>query len=295
MVSAPTSRFAGLSAAALLLGVLAAASLSACGQQRSAVPPTSGATPDLPPVSGVFDYQLGGASDAVDVDGEPVRPDVVVRDSTAPPLEGAYSICYLNGFQTQPDAAEHWRTEHPDLLLRDEGATPVADPDWPDEFVLDPTTPRQREGILAVVGPWIDACASAGFQAVEFDNLDSWTRFDGVDRAGALELAQAYVDRAHRVGLAAAQKNTAELGTDGRDLIGFDFAIAESCAVWGECGGYGDVYGDHVLDIEYPEELADAGMTFADVCASSDRAPLTLLRDRDLVPPGAEGHVFDWC
>jgi len=218
----------------------------------------------------------------------------LARDSTARPLEGAYNICYLSGFQTQPDEAEYWRTEHPDLLLR-EGATPVVDPDWPDEFVLDPSAPQQRQGILAVVGPRIDACASAGFQAVEFDNLDSWARFDGIDRTGALELARAYAVRAHRAGLAAAQKNTVELGADGRDLIGFDFAITESCVAWDECGAYADVYGDRVLDIEYPGELADAGMTFEHVCASSDRAPLTILRDRDLVPRGAKGHVFDEC
>jgi hypothetical protein len=30
----------------------------------------------------------------------------------------------------------------------------------------------------------VDACAAKGFQAVEFDNLDSWTRFDGTDLEG---------------------------------------------------------------------------------------------------------------
>ncbi len=29
----------------------------------------------------------------------------------------------------------------------------------------------------------IDGCARKGFDAVEFDNLDSWTRFDGTPLA----------------------------------------------------------------------------------------------------------------
>src|SRR5690606_30113922 len=99
-----------------------------------------------PPTQGVFDYQLGGASD--DAAGE--RIDVVVRDAAAEPLEGAYSVCYVNGFQTQP-GDDAWDGRDDLLLL--EGGEPVVDPDWPDERILDPSMPEQREGILEIVGP----------------------------------------------------------------------------------------------------------------------------------------------
>ncbi|MGO1413272.1 MAG: endo alpha-1,4 polygalactosaminidase, partial [Microbacterium gubbeenense] len=62
-----------------------------------------------------------------------------------------------------------------------------------------------------------------------------------------------------------------------------------------ECAAYTDVYGDHVLQIEYPEALEKAGMTFDEVCVLADRAPLTILRDVELVPAGSSGYVYDAC
>ncbi|CPU67489.1 Uncharacterised protein [Mycobacteroides abscessus] len=50
-----------------------------------------------------------------------------------------------------------------------------------------------------------------------------------------------------------------------------------------------------MLQVEYPDALADAGLTFDDVCARDDRAPLTVLRDRDLVGPDESGYAYDAC
>ncbi|MFE7405032.1 endo alpha-1,4 polygalactosaminidase [Isoptericola sp. NPDC057559] len=273
-----------------------AASPTAPSTASSTVPSTgsaAGSGVDLPPTAGALDYQLGGAYGAGD-DGGPAAIDVVVRDATADPLPGAYGVCYVNGFQTQPGEEDRW-AGHDDLLLRDADGEPVVDPDWPDERVLDPSTAEQREGILAVLGPVVEGCAAAGFDAVELDNLDTWTRFDAIDEAGAHALARAYVDLAHRSGLAVAQKNAAEITRLAHDDLGFDLAVTEECAVWSECAAYTDVYGDHVLQVEYPDALDEAGLTFADVCALEDRAPLTVLRDRDLVAAGDEGYVYDAC
>jgi len=267
--------------------------LTACGGTTGASGAASAADiagPELPPAAGVFDYQLGGAYD--EVGGTAI--DVVVRDATADPLPGAYNVCYVNGFQTQPDDAEAW-LEREELLLHDADGELVVDPDWPDEYVLDPSTAEQREGILDVLGPVVTGCADAGFDAVELDNLDTWTRFDAIDEAGAHALARAYVDLAHGAGLAVAQKNAAEITQVAKDDLGFDFAVTEECGVWDECAAYTDVYGDHVLQIEYPEALDEAGLTFADVCALDDRAPLTILRDLDLVAAGEDGYVYDAC
>lgn len=276
--------------------IVATALLAACSSGAAdAVTPTADDSEfELPPTSGVFDYQLGGAYDELDLGDEPVGIDVVVRGATSEPLDGAYSVCYVNGFQTQPDDAEFW-LEYEDLLLHDSAGDLVIDPEWPDEYVLDPSSAEARQGILEILGPVIDGCAADGFDAVEIDNLDTWTRFDQIDEVGAHELAGEYVARAHDAGMAIAQKNAAEITQVAHDEIGFDFAVTEECGVWQECAAYTDVYGDHVLQIEYPEALEKAGMTFDEVCVLADRAPLTILRDVELVPAGSSGYVYDAC
>lgn len=248
----------------------------------------------LPPTAGVFDYQLGGSYDVLETPAGSREIDVVVRDATEAPLPGAYSICYVNGFQTQPAEAEFW-LDRPDVLVRDQRGEPVVDPDWPDEFILDPSSADQREAILATLEPVLAGCAEAGFDAVEIDNLDTWTRFDAIDATGAQALARAYVDAAHQAGLAIAQKNSAEVAEQARTELGFDFAITEECAVFAECDAYRRAYGDQVLQIEYPEALDAAGISFAEVCADRDRAPLAILRDRDLVTPGGDQYVWQSC
>ncbi|GAA2097237.1 endo alpha-1,4 polygalactosaminidase [Brevibacterium salitolerans] len=253
----------------------------------------------LPPTTGVFDYQLGGAHPTAD--GRPL--DVVVRDASAAPQPGAYSVCYVNAFQTQPDESAEWlardeerlRRGSAPLLLRTPAGEPVRDPDWPDEYVLDPSAEEQRDGILEHLAPVITACADDGFDAVEFDNLDTWTRFPAISEAGAGALARSLTAQAHAAGMAAGQKNAAEVAATAQHDLGFDFAVTEECAVWDECRAYTDVYGEHVLQIEYPDALAEAGLTFAEACAAPGRAPLTLLRDRGLTPPGDEAHVYAAC
>ncbi|TQL66220.1 endo-alpha-1,4-polygalactosaminidase (GH114 family) [Nocardioides albertanoniae] len=243
----------------------------------------------LPPTDGTFDYQLGATADRL-ADGTPL--DVVVRDATAAPLEDAYNVCYVNGFQTQPGSDWSSRSS---ALLHDASGEPVRDPDWPDEIVLDPSTASARETILEVVGPIIEGCADDGFDAVEIDNLDTWTRFDAISRDGAFALASEYVSTAHDLGLAIAQKNAAEAAQAAHDDLGFDFAVVEECGAYAECSSFTDVYGSHVLQVEYPDSLDDAGLSFSDVCADPARAPLTVLRDRDLVGQGDAAYVFDRC
>lgn len=291
----------------LIVAVLVALVLTACqgspGAGSSSTPASddadAGAGTDagtgdaaltLPPTTGQFDYQLGTAYEP---DG---GLDVVVRDATADPADGAYGICYVNGFQTQPDQADRWLGDNEDLLLHDAAGELVVDPDWPDEYVLDPSTEDKRGRILDLLGPVIAGCADAGFAGVEIDNLDTWTRFTEpgtglIEKDAALALAGAYIDLAHEAGLAIGQKNAAEATTVGRDL-GFDFAVTEECAAYGECGAYTGVYGQNVLQIEYTDNLPDG---FDEVCADPDRAPLAILRDRDLVGPDDEAYAYEQC
>lgn len=237
--------------------------------------------PRVLPADAVPDYQLGGAYDPPD------GVTVVARDSTAEPAPGMYSICYVNGFQTQP--GDSWPEE---LLVRgDDG--PIVDPDWPDEHILDLSTAQNRAAIVARLRPVIEHCADAGFDAVEFDNLDSYTRSGGAfDLEDAVATAISLVGVAHAEGLAAGQKNTPELGARGHDEIGFDFAVVEECDRYQECAVYTAVYGDAVIAIEYADDLR---RPFDEICADPEAPAAVVLRDRDLTAPGDPDYVFERC
>jgi hypothetical protein len=264
------------------------AAIAAAGALLGAVTGcTSRSAPrELPTATG-FDYQLGGSYEP------PGGVTIVTRDSTAKPAAGLYNICYINGFQTQSQDKGFWLTKHPSLVLRSANGTPVADPGWPDEMLLDVSTAAKRARIAAVMAATIDRCSAKGFEAVEFDNLDSYSRSHHAFGLGAdLALAVLLVARAHSDGLAAGQKNTPELGSRGRDEGHFDFAVAEECYRYDECAAYTRVYGARVLDVEYTDDLRG---TFPHDCASRSRPTMTILRDRNLVPRGAKGYVYARC
>lgn len=236
----------------------------------------------LPPKGGYFDYQLGG-------DYPPaVGVVVVARDWFAgTPEPGVYNICYINAFQTQPpdgdtrpDVREGW----PAAVV-----SSFEDPDWPGEYVIDLSSPQLRATAAAFVGSMIDTCAQKGFDAVEFDNLDSYTRFDSLPfgQAEALDYAATITAAAHAKNLAVAQKNTAELTKQqARDQVGFDFAVVEECAEYDECRGYEDLYGIRILSIEYTVD----GMNEA--CRQFGAPVPVVRRDRDLVTPADPSYQF---
>jgi hypothetical protein len=230
------------------------------------------------PAGARVDYQLGGAYEPA------AGVDVVVRDSTADADPARYSVCYVNAFQTQPG-----ERVADGVLLADAQGDPLVDPDWPDERIVDIRAPEALDRAAAVVRH----CAEAGFEAVEFDNLDSTTRSDGMlEQADAVAFATRLAAIAHGLGLAAGQKNTADLGAEGRDVIGFDFAVVEECDRFDECAAYTDVYGDAVIAIEYDGELR---RPFEQLCADPDAPRSVVLRDRELLPAGADGHRARWC
>jgi hypothetical protein len=233
------------------------------------------------PAGAIPDYQLGGAYDP------PPGVTVVTRDSTQPVAAGMYSICYINGFQTQPGVA--W----PDDLLIHNGDGLLVDPNWPDEHVIDISTSAKRAAAASRQFASIDSCAAAGYAAVEFDNLDSYTRAaEQLSLDDAVAFATLLVHHAHKAGLAAGQKNTGELGTRGRDQIGFDFAVTEECDQFLECAGFTDVYGARLIDIEYTDALR---RPFAAVCSDATTPRSTILRDRKLTLPGSSDYAYEHC
>ncbi|TDV54923.1 endo alpha-1,4 polygalactosaminidase [Actinophytocola oryzae] len=233
----------------------------------------------LPPAHARFDYQIGGAYTP------PSGVRVVSRDHGDAPAAGLYNICYVNAFQAQPDTEGEWG----DLLLRDSRGDIVYDEDW-GEAMLDIRTAAKRERIAAKVDAWIDQCAAKGFRAVEPDNFDTFTR--APDNLLTANQAQAYIKllsaHAHGAGLAIAQKNTVELAGN-RVANGLDFAVAEECAEWTECGDYVDAFGNNVIIIEYSAR----GLRAA--CADFGSTLSVVRRDVDVSTPDSSDYVYQTC
>lgn len=250
------------------------------------VPAANAATVTPPPINGQFDYQIGG------VYTPSASVAIVSRDRNASIVAGKYNICYLNAFQTQPGEASFWTGQHSDLLLKASDGSFAIDPDWPDEFILDTSTAVKRTSIATIVNGWIDGCKAKGYQAIEPDNLDTFTRFSKLTQSGNLALAALLAQHAHAAGLAIAQKNTPELGSAGKTVAGFDFAIAEECQVYSECGSYTAVYGNRVIEIEYTDNARSA---YTKACAAQGKNISVILRDRDVVAKGNAAYRYEYC
>ncbi len=261
---------------AVLWGLTACASPPEDGSEPDPTPsPTTSAGVRLPPTPAGFDYQIGGAYPP------PKGVRIVSRDRTAAPAPGLYNICYVNAFQAQPDAERSWPAE---LLLRDANGDPVVDEDW-DEALLDIGTAAKRARIAARVNEWIDGCADRGFDAVEPDNYDSYTRSDDLLTAADATAFVTLISRhAHARGLAVGQKNTVELAGQ-RKKAGLDFAVAEECGEFDECGEYAAAFDDRVVVIEY----TDSGLRKA-VAGFGDRLSI-VRRDVDVSTPDSDKYV----
>ena len=91
-------------------------------------------------------------------------------------------------------------------------------------------------------------------------------------------------DRAHGLGLAVAQKNSAEIAHR-RAEMATDFAVVEECNRCDECDVYTDAYGDLVFVIEYRT---------ADFVKGCRRWPQLSIVRRD-VPLGTHTQPGDIC
>lgn len=276
----------------MCVAALSMAALAACGDSGSTEPERS---VPLPPANAHFDYHIAGDYELV---GD---TEIVSRDwFEGEPVNDAYSICYVNAFQTQ--------SEDPNLERPDEtSAWPKAlvlsaladDPNWTGEYLIDLSTRDLRAQAADWVAGMVSVCGEKGFDAVEFDNLDSWTRFAEepsiqakvtFDRDDAVAFATLVTTHAHGLGMAVGQKNTIELIDDGgAQQIGFDFAVTEECGQYDECERYATAYQDRVLDIEYTDDGFEAACD-----ALGDRISI-MRRDRLVSQPGAADYVMKQC
>lgn len=242
-------------------------------------------TPDpvQPPPGVAFDYQLGGDYPLPD------GTELVVRqwaEGEADP--DAYDVCYVNAFQTEatpgdPDHEDNW----PPGVVWDERE----DPDWPGEHPIDIGTNANRRTAAEFVNSRLEHCAQQGFDAVELDNLDTFTRYPDApfDEQDAIAYARLLVEFAIESGLAVGQKNTPELLDVARTEIGFGFAIVEECGAYDECQPYVDTYEGRVYDIEYTDE------GFAAACEAIGDVGAVIQRDLELLTPEDPGYVHATC
>ncbi len=291
----------GVAAAALLVGFLAVAGVVAArlfavtegavvSDQAVRVVDDDSASGTIRPLPGnaPFDYQIG--SDY----SPPAGTQVVARDwSIGFPLPGGYSICYVNAFQTQeddpdvdrPDERSNWPA---DLVLTGF----EDDPNWAGEYLIDLSTAAKRTAAADHLDQMIEVCAAKAFDAVEYDNLDSWTRLTGLPfgREESIAFAEIITDRAHALDMAVAQKNTSGLGAAvSLDVIGFDFAVVEECGAFDECDDVAAVFGDAIVVIEY----SDQG--FATACTTVGASVSVVRRDLFVTTPKSNTYVYDEC
>ena len=240
-----------------------------------------GSEPALPPPGVAFDYQLGGDY------SPPEGVELVVRQWTGEAVAGAYSVCYVNAFQTEaepghPDHATSW----PGGLVLEH----LEDPDWPGEHPIDISNDGLRETAVEFVARRFAECEAHGFDAIELDNLDTFTRYPDApfDRDDAIAYARLLVEEANDLGLAVGQKNTPEL-LDVAGQIGFGFAIVEECGQYRECEQFVDAYEGRVYDVEY------TGAGLAAACEAVGDVAGVLRRDLDLVTPEQQGYLRATC
>ncbi len=287
-------RLASTAALTALAAALTVSGLVAVAADETADPSPGAPTYGPPPVNAKFDYQIGGEYEL------PPGVKVVSRDwfmGSAP--DGIYAICYINAFQTggdypdidRPDERYNWPEE---LVLFDLGD----DPNWEGEYLIDISTEEKRALAAAWVEPMVRTCRDKGFEAVEYDNLDSWGRFNDTPREDdvpfgrddAIAYAELLADLAHGSGMAAAQKNTGDLPRQvSREQIGFDFAVVEDCGKWDVCQQYVDVWGDHIVDIEYRKK------DFKKTCRLYGDAISVVLRDLLVETPDSDTYVYRDC
>ena len=152
---------------------------------------------------------------------------------------GGHAVCYLSA-----GTAENFRPDYDKYVQfdRTHGHSLIGKPfsgRFPNEYWLNLNNNRgQRDFILRQLAARTRKCANAGFDAVEFDNVETYaqpTRVTGwhVSAHTQLIFNTALAKMAHSNGLSVGLKN--DLGQVPRLEPKFDFAINEQCFQYHEC------------------------------------------------------------
>ncbi|MGH2595981.1 MAG: endo alpha-1,4 polygalactosaminidase [Actinomycetota bacterium] len=155
---------------------------------------------------------------------------------------GAKAICYVDA-----GTWENWRA--------DAGAFPSSvlgrNNGWPGEKWLDI---RQTSILLPIMQARVQKCVQAGFDGVEWDNVDGYSNNTNFPLTAADQIAYdaSLANLAHQVGLTVALKN--DVGQLSGLASYFDYAVNEQCQQYNECTGYTSNFinaGKAVFQVEY--------------------------------------------
>jgi Glycoside-hydrolase family GH114 len=166
---------------------------------------------------------------------------------------GAHAVCYLDAGTDEP-----FRPDHALYVSFDQSCGGClfgkAVRGFNEEHWLDLNdTQGQRTFILDRVAARLARCKAAGFDAVEFDNVDGYANDTGrpISEATQLLFNTALANLAHTNGLTAALKNDLEQIPE--LLPYFDMAVNEQCQEFDECGALDPFVaaGKSVFQVEY--------------------------------------------
>jgi hypothetical protein len=155
---------------------------------------------------------------------------------------GGKAICYVSA-----GTWENWRVDANQFPASVQGSKNG----WPGEKWLDI---RQTSILLPIMEARVQKCRQAGFDGVEWDNVDGYSNRTGFPLTANDQLVYdaSLANLAHKYGLTVALKNDVEQVPDLASY--FDFAVNEQCQQYNECGGYTTSFvnaGKTVFQVEY--------------------------------------------
>jgi hypothetical protein len=220
-----------------LQGVAAYSSTGGINVGISAVPYTGGAAVS----PSVFDFDLF-VDQAISGNNTTLNTAAVNAVHAA----GKKAICYVSA-----GTWENWRADanqFPSSVLGNKNG-------WPGEKWLDI---RQTSVLLPIMDARVQKCRQAGFDGVEWDNVDGYSNRTGfpLTAADQLNYDASLANLAHQYGLTVALKNDVEQLSSLAPY--FDYAVNEQCEQYSECGGYTTYFigaGKTVFQVEYKLQL----------------------------------------
>ena len=241
-----------------MVGVVVAALV--LGASLGVMVPSAGAKTMWIPAQGLhWQYQLQGKLKTnlcvvPRSGGHCVRPNVYDIDLYAPNgvtpntasvtaihAIGAHAVCYVD--------AGTWENFRPDAGLYPASVKGLSN-GWPGERWLDI---RATGVLIPIITKRVAKCAAAGFDAVDFDNVDGYQNTTGFPLTATDQLTfnEDLAALAHSYGMSVGLKN--DLPQLGQLESTFDFAVNEQCAQFNECDAYDGwtAAGKAVVEVEY--------------------------------------------
>jgi hypothetical protein len=169
---------------------------------------------------------------------------------------GGKAICYVSA-----GTWENWRPDASAFPASVRGRKNG----WPGEVWLDI---RQTGILIPIMQARLDKCATAGFNGVEWDNVDGYSNRSGfpLTAADQTNYNALLANLAHSRGLSVALKNAVELVPTLAPY--FDYAVNEECQRYKECG----TYTGNFVQAAKPVFQVEYSGTLASICTNANQS-----------------------